>query len=37
MIGSGIIKGEPEELSEGNAIVDLGFQRRIGIGFKPLL
>jgi hypothetical protein len=37
MIGSGIVERKPQELFEGDSIVDLGFQLRIGIDFKPLL
>src|ERR1035437_4152909 len=37
MIGSGIVKGKPQELFEGDSVVDLGFQLRIGIDFKPFL
>ena len=37
MIGSGIIKGEPQEFFEGDSIIDLGFQLRVGIDLEPLL
>jgi len=37
MIGSGIVEGNPQELFEGDSVVDLGFQFRIGIDLKPLL
>jgi hypothetical protein len=37
MIGSGIIEGKTQELSEGYSVVDLGFQLGVGIDFKPLL
>jgi len=37
MIGSGIIKRKAQELFEGIPVVDLGFQFRVGIDFKPLL
>jgi acyl carrier protein phosphodiesterase len=37
MIGSGIVKGKPQELFEGDSVVDLGFQLRVGIDLKPLL
>ena len=37
MIGSGIIKGEPQEFLEGDSIIDLGFQFGVGIDLKPLL
>ena len=37
MIGSGIVKGKPQELFEGDSVVDLDFQLLIGIDFKPLL
>ena len=37
MIGSGIVKGKPQELFEGDSVVDLGFQLRVGIDLEPLL
>jgi hypothetical protein len=37
MIGSGIVEGEPQELFERDAIIDLGFQFGIGIDLEPLL
>src|SRR5208283_75891 len=37
MIGSGIVKRKPQKLFKGDPVVDLGFQFRIGIYFKPLL
>ena len=37
MIWGGIVEGKPQELFEGDSVVDLGFQFRIGIDFKPLL
>ena len=37
MIGCGIVEGEPQELLERDAIVDLGFQFGIGIDLEPLL
>jgi len=37
MIGSRLIEGKPQELFEGIPVVDLGFQFRIGVDFKPLL
>lgn len=37
MIGSGIIEGEPQELLEGDSIIDLGFQLGVGIDLKLLL
>jgi len=37
MIGRGIIKRHPQELLEGIPVVDLSFQFRIGVDFKPLL
>ena len=37
MIRRGIIEGKPQELFEGDAIIDLGFQFGIGIYLEPLL
>src|SRR5659263_17585 len=37
MIGSGIVKRKPQELFEGDSVVDLGFQLWIGVNLKPLL
>jgi len=37
MIGSIILKGEPQELFEGYSVADLGFQFRVGIDAEPLL
>src|SRR5450756_1500611 len=37
MIGSGIVEGKTKEFFEGDSVVDLGFQFRIGIDLKPLL
>jgi hypothetical protein len=37
MIGSEIVKRKTKELFEGDSVVDLGFQFRIGIDLKPLL
>jgi hypothetical protein len=37
MIGNGIVKRKPQKLFEGDSVVDLGFQFRIGIDLKPLL
>ena len=37
MIRRRLIHGQPQELLEGDAIVDLGFQFGIGIDAKPLL
>ena len=37
MIGSGIVERKTKELFEGDSVVDLGFQFRIGIDLKPLL
>ena len=37
MIRSGIVKRKPQELFEGDSVVDLGFQLRIGIDLEPLL
>src|SRR5664280_736442 len=37
MIGSGIFKRKPQKLFEGDPIVDLSFQFRVGIDFKSLL
>jgi len=37
MIGRGIVKRNPQKLFEGDPVVDLGFQFRIGIDLKPLL
>lgn len=36
MIGSGIIKRKPQKFFEGDFVVDLGFQFRVGINLKPL-
>jgi len=37
MIGCGIVEGEPQELFEGDAIINLCFQFGIGIDLEPLL
>jgi len=37
MIRSGIVKRKPQELFEGDSVVDLGFQLRVRIDLKPLL
>jgi len=37
MIRSGIIERKPQELLEGDPIIDLSFQLGVGIDFKPLL
>jgi len=37
MIGRGIIEGESQELFEGDAVVDLGFQFGVGVDLEPLL
>jgi hypothetical protein len=37
MIGSGIVEGKSQELFEGDSVVDLGFQLRVGIDLEPLL
>jgi len=37
MIGSIVVKGKPQESSEGCSVVDLSFQFRVGINAKPLL
>ena len=37
MIGRRIFEGEPQELLEGDAIVDLGFQFGVGVDLEPLL
>ena len=37
MIESGVIKRKSQKLFEGDSIVDLGFQLRIGIDLEPLL
>lgn len=37
MIGRGLIKAKSEKLFEGDSVVDLGFQLRIGVDAEPLL
>jgi hypothetical protein len=37
MIGSGIVKRKPQELFEGDSVIDLGLQFRVGIDLKPVL
>jgi len=37
MIGSGVIEGEPQELLEGQSIIDLGFEFGVGADMEPLL
>src|SRR5664280_480277 len=37
MIGGGVVKRKPQELFEGDSVIDLGFQLRIGIDLEPLL
>jgi hypothetical protein len=37
MIGNGIVKRKTQKLYQGDSVVDLGFQFRIGIDLKPLL
>ena len=37
LIVGGVVKRKPQELFEGDSVVDLGFQLRIGIDLKPLL
>jgi hypothetical protein len=37
MVGCWIIEGESQELFEGDAIINLGFQLGIGIDLEPLL
>jgi hypothetical protein len=37
MVGRTLIKGKTQKLFEGDPIVDLGFQLRIGVDAKPLL
>ena len=37
MIGGIIVKGKPQESSEGCFVVDLSFQFRVGINVEPLL
>ena len=37
MIGRTLIKGKTQKLFEGDPVVDLGFQLRIGVDAEPLL
>ena len=37
MIGRALIKGKTQKLLEGDSVVDLGFQLRIGVDLEPLL
>jgi hypothetical protein len=37
MVGRMLIKGKTQKLLEGDPVVDLGFQFRIGIDLEPLL
>jgi hypothetical protein len=37
MVGGSLIEGKPQKLLEGDPVIDLGFQFRIGVDVKPLL